>query len=97
MANTSEIGRLLRAARERRGQSLRNAATGLGVDPSYLSRVEVGMKPPSSAFSQNASQYYGLSPDELALASGTVPDDILEILRDNPALLAELRLRHDGS
>ena len=38
--------------------------------------------------------YYMRSPDEVLLAAGKVPDDIVEILRSNPVLVDELRQRY---
>jgi transcriptional regulator with XRE-family HTH domain len=88
-----EIGQLLRAARARRGESLRGVANHLGVSPSYLSRVEGGAKQPSSSFRAAVAQYYGLTNDDVLLAVGQVPPDVVEILRRRPDLLAEIRRR----
>lgn len=93
MARDASIGRLLRAARSKRGESLRGVAGRLGVDPSYLSRVEAGVQRPSPGLQRAASDYYGLTADEVLLASGIVPPDITDILRRNPDLLAEIRHR----
>lgn len=80
--------------RARRGESLRTAARDLGVDASYLSRIENGERLPSEDLQDRASDYYGLDRDLLHLAAGRVPEDILRILRDNPDLLQELRDRY---
>ena len=94
MPTNQNVGQLLRAARERRGESLRGAASGLGVDPSHLLRVEAGRKHPSSELRRAASDYFGLDPDAVVLAAGSAPADILEILHQNPALVAEIRARY---
>jgi len=91
MTDNDLIGRLLKEARERKGASLRAAAGQLGVDPSHLYRVESGAKLPSPHLQQAASDYYGISTQELALASGQIPADIVEILRRNPQLLEVIR------
>jgi transcriptional regulator with XRE-family HTH domain len=93
MARDVTVGDLLKAARGQRGVSLRQAAGHIGVDPSYLSRVEAGIQAPSHGLRQAASEYYGLASDELLLASGVVPSDVVDILRRNPRLLGEIRRR----
>ena len=94
MKRREMVGELLRSARHQKGESLRSAAVGLDVDPSYLSRVESGEKPPSDAFQRAASDYYGLSRDQVHLAAGDVPDDIIRLLQRNPQLIDELRSRY---
>jgi len=86
-----DLATLLRSARERRGESLRGAARGLGVDASYLSRVESGGRRPSEEFRERASHYYDLDNDAATLAAGSVPPDIAEILREHPDLIDKLR------
>jgi transcriptional regulator with XRE-family HTH domain len=90
MADAS-VAELLRRMRVERGHSLRTAAKDLGVDPSYLSRVESGARSVSEGFEARVSNYYGLDRDLLDLAAGRAPADIIDILRRNPDLLAELR------
>lgn len=85
---------ILREAREANGQSLRGAARELGVDASYLSRVESGERSPSLGLRERAESLYGLDSDRLALSAGQVPADVLEILQRRPELLDEIRARN---
>lgn len=85
---------LLRGLRESRGQTLRQAARDLDLDPAYLSRVERGEKPVSMGVLQRASSYYDVPEELLALSRGVVPDDVVAILQRHPALLDELRDRY---
>src|SRR3546814_88188 len=94
MARPERIADLLRQAREARGESLRNAAKAIGIDPSYLSRVEGGAKVPSGAVRDRATSHYELDRDLLALAAGDVPEDVLAILQRHPEVLGELRERY---
>lgn len=94
MTDDVTVAQLLKAARVRRGESLRRAAESLGVDPSHLLRVESGAKPPSLELQSVASDYYGIDRDQLALASGGLPSDVVAILRDHPELLEEIRNRY---
>ena len=97
MATDRRVADILRKAREADGRSLRGAARELGVDPSYLSRVESGERLPSPGLRERAESLYGLASDILALSAGHVPTDVVEILRQNPELLAEIRARHGRS
>jgi transcriptional regulator with XRE-family HTH domain len=88
-----EVAQLLRRIRTERGVSVREVARKVGVDPSYVSRVERGEKHASPTFRQRLAEHYDLPPDDLALAAGQVPADIAAILRAHPEVLAELRER----
>jgi transcriptional regulator with XRE-family HTH domain len=91
MTNTVGVAALLRELRESRGETLRIAADGLGIDPSHLSRVERGEKQPSFGLTQKAASYYRVSEDLVQLSIGQVPEDVLEILRAHPEELDRLR------
>ena len=93
MAGDRRAVNILREAREAKGRSLRSAAKELGVDPSYLSRVETGERSLSARLRERAESIYGIDSEMLALSAGHVPPDILEILRQDPALLEEIRTR----
>lgn len=97
MGSTVRVADVLRKAREANGHSLRGAAKKLGVDPSYLSRVESGTRYPSQGLCERAESLYGLDGREIdvvSLAAGQVPADVVEILRQHPELLDEIRDRH---
>jgi len=85
---------LLRDLRESRGQTLRQAARDLNLDPAYLSRVERGEKPVSMDMLRRASRYYDVPEELLALSRGVVPPDVVTILQRHPELLGELRKRY---
>jgi len=93
----NELSELLRRSRTERGESLRSAARNLGVDPSFLSRVESGDRRPSDDLQRQIGDYYGIDGDEISLAVGDVPTDVLEILRRNPSLIEQLRAEYGKS
>ena len=93
MTEQQSAAALLRELRQQRGESLRSAARGLGVDPSFLARVETGQKAPSGALRERASQYYGADSDGVHLAAGQLPPDVVQLLLDNPDEIAEIRRR----
>lgn len=90
-ASGSEVADLLRNLRQRKGESLRVAARGIGVDPGHLARLEAGEKPPSDALSARVSAYYEVDPDSIHLAAGRIPPDVVTILVCHPEELARLR------
>jgi transcriptional regulator with XRE-family HTH domain len=90
---STNLSGLLRELREQQGSSLRTAASELGVDPSYLSRLERGEKPSSEQVLRRAAQLYDVPEEMLALAEGRLPDDIVDLFRANPQLIDELRGR----
>jgi len=88
---SKELAELLRELRESKGISLRGAARDLGVDASYLSKVERGDKKASPSVLDRAANYYELPREDFAMASGALPSDIVEILRSHPDLVEQLR------
>jgi transcriptional regulator with XRE-family HTH domain len=95
MAETSRaVGDLLRRMRTEKGRSLRGAAEDLGVDPSYLSKVERGQKPLPESLRRKATDYYEAHDEQLIVADGSVPADIARILAEHPEALDELRKRY---
>src|ERR1700754_2078122 len=94
MPPTRPVGQILRELRQQQGQSLRTAARDLGVDPSYLSRVERGTQPLSPELRGRAAAYYDSDPRRLSFAEGELPGDVLRILAEHPELGDELRSRY---
>lgn len=85
------MGALLRELRESRGESLRSAATKVGVAASQLSRVERGQRS-IGGLAERLADYYAVPIDRLVL--GQVPHDIAEILRLHPAEIDRLRAEY---
>ncbi len=90
----SSLPDLLRSLREQSGRSLREAARDLQVDPGHLSRIERGEKAGSLDLQLKAARYYDVPEDEVLLASGGLPPDIVAILRTHPEAIQELRNRY---
>lgn len=90
---TTPVGQILREMRERRGVSLRAAANELEVDPSYLSRIERGLQPPSEPLMKRVAARYALTEEQSSQLTRALPDDIVDLLLDNPELIQEIRDR----
>ena len=91
-----EFGEYLRQRREKLQQtdpmfSLRRVAGAIGVEPSYLSKVERGDQPPPSEKTIVAlARELDEDPDVLLALAGKVSADLQQIIRKRPRLFAQL-------
>lgn len=71
--------------------SLRQVAYRIGVEPSYLSKVERGDQPPPSEEKIKAlAEELNENPDVLLAMAGKVSTDLQEIIKQRPELFSEL-------
>ncbi len=71
--------------------SVRRLARRIGVEPSYLSKVERGEQPPPSEEKVVAlARELGESPDVLLALAGKVSSDLQAVIRRRPELFSEL-------
>ncbi len=93
---TKPFGPYLRKRREAlrkkdRAYSLRQVASRIGVEPSYLSKVERGQEsPPSEEKILALAKELGESPDVLLALAGKVSSDLQAAIRRRPDLFAQL-------
>jgi transcriptional regulator with XRE-family HTH domain len=96
MSNELDFGELLRARRTARAEndpafSLRQVAGRIGLEPSYLSKIERGEEPPPGEQTiRRLAEELGENPDALLALAGKVSSDLLEIIRERPTVVAEL-------
>ncbi len=94
--NMSQFGAFVRDRRERlRSEdsrfSVRQLARRLGVEPSYLSKVERGeTAPPSEAKIVLLAKELNEDPDVLLAMAGKVSSDLQEVIRKRPELFGQL-------
>jgi len=92
----STFGEHVRACREEqrerdRSMSVRQVAARIGVEPSYLSKVERGEVPPPSESTVLAlARELGEDPDVLLAMAGKVSSELQEVIRKRPREFAEL-------
>ena len=92
----STFGEYLRERREAlkaedRRFSLRQLAMRIGVEPSYLSKVERGEEPPpSEARVLQLAEELGEDADVLLALAGKVSTDLKDVIRKRPHLMAKL-------
>lgn len=90
------LGTFLRERRESlratdRRYSVRQVADRVGVQPSYLSKVERGeVSPPSEETLVKLARELDTDPDLLLAMAGKVSSDLLEVIRRRPMLFGEL-------
>ena len=90
------FGTYIRAQRERlsvdsKEFSVRKVAMKIGVEPSFLSKVEREIvSPPSEGKIIDLAEVLGEDQDVLLAMAGKVSSDLLKVIRDRPALFAEL-------
>ncbi len=94
---TSALGEYLRKCRtekqfrEGNAYSLRQLAGRIGVEPSYLSKIERGLEPrPSEETTRALASELGEDPDILLAMAGKVSGDLQDIIRKRPKLFAQL-------
>ena len=92
----NEFGSYIRKQREKirkqdRTFSVRQVAARIGVEPSYLSKVERGeTAPPSEGKVLLIAEELGEDPDVLLALAGKVSSDLLDLIRKRPRLFAQL-------
>ena len=90
------FGERLRQLRHERQMNQRTLAARVGIDFTYLSKLENGrMAPPSADTIVKLAQALDTDADELLLLAGKVPEDIALIVTRSPALPAFLRAIRD--
>ncbi|MFI0433706.1 MAG: helix-turn-helix domain-containing protein [Candidatus Nanopelagicales bacterium] len=71
--------------------SVRQVAARIGVQPSFLSKVERGEAPPPSEAKINAlAEVLELDPDVLLALAGKVSSDLQDVIRKRPELFGAL-------
>ncbi len=92
----SDFGNHLRSVREQRRAkdrrfSVRQLAGRIGVEPSYLSKVERGQQPPPSERTILAlAAELGEDADVMLALAGKVSGDLQDVIRRRPKLFADL-------
>lgn len=71
--------------------SVRKVAERVGIEPSYLSKIERGEQaPPGEETIRRIANELGEDADTLLALGGKVSGDLLEIIRERPRVVAEL-------
>jgi transcriptional regulator with XRE-family HTH domain len=96
MSKIKMFGEFIRKRREElrekdRSYSVRQVAARIGVQPSFLSKVERGEQPPPSEKKTVAlAKELRIDADVLLALAGKVSSDLQEVIRCRPMLFAQL-------
>ena len=84
--SVNPFGQALRSIRQERGVSQRGLAEGVGVDFSYISKIENGRLPPPAADTvETICRFLGISSEHLLALTGKVPSRLTEMLGSSSA------------
>jgi transcriptional regulator with XRE-family HTH domain len=92
----NDFGIYIRQRREEllqndRSFSLRQVAKRVGIEPTYLSKIERGdFAPPSEEVIRKLSEELGENTDILLALAGKVSKDLMQIIVRRPKLMADL-------
>ncbi|MFC1901389.1 tetratricopeptide repeat protein [Chloroflexota bacterium] len=87
MEKKQEFGTRLRELRTTAGLSLRELAERVGVNFTYLSKIENGaLPPPSEKVIRQLAESLKANKDELLILAGIIPRDITAILKEGDTL-----------
>jgi HTH-type transcriptional regulator, competence development regulator len=76
---------------EDRSFSLRQVAARVGIEPTYLSKLERGeLPPPSEETARKLAREIGEDTDVLLALAGKVSSDLQDVIRRRPKVFAEL-------
>ena len=91
-ARPKPFGTILREARIAKGYSLRRFALDVGISPTYLSLVEHNKteRPPTADRVKRMAELLGANSDEWIALAGRVPEDIPEIIQEQPTEMPQL-------
>lgn len=88
MNDTSGLGKLIRDARLRRGWTQKDLGDRLGVEKSYVSAIETGLRRWPQEYISDLARHLGLSQVDMAVAAGIIdhPTDMATAPMVDPRL-----------
>ncbi len=91
------FGQRIRALRKELRLSQRELAERVGIDFTYLSKIENGRgEPPSEAVIKKLAVHLSADAHDLIVLAGKIPSDLATVLVDHPEELAHLRKLMSG-
>jgi len=78
------FGKLLKQLRLKKGVSIKKLAPILGLNYTYISKIENSKTTPSEEVVEKISKYFGYDSDDLLIKAGKMPPDVVDILKNNP-------------
>lgn len=87
--NENEFGKTFRKLREDNGYSIKKLAGSLQVNYTYLSKIENNKSIPSDEFIDKIAEIFKVDADELKVQAGKIPEDVKQIIKNNPKEVIE--------
>lgn len=88
----SEFGKMLKVLRNEKKISQRKLAELVGIDFTYISKIESGtMDPPSEETIVKMAKFLDEDPDKMLIAAKKVPSDLQKVITENKDVPAFLR------
>ena len=78
------FGEVLKDLRTKKGLSIKKLAPEVGLNYTYISKLENSKVNPSPKVVKKISRYFHYNSDELLVTAGKIPKDVEEILKNNP-------------
>jgi transcriptional regulator with XRE-family HTH domain len=79
------LGQRIKNERLALGMTQRDLADAVGITVPYMSKIEAGKETPTDEKIVKLAKVLGLNPDELILAAGRMPVDVMDRLAADPA------------
>ena len=79
-----DFSNLLKHLRNKKGVSIKKLASEVGLNYTYISKLENAKVKPSLKVIDKFSYYFDYGTEELMIAAGKIPKDIEKILKNNP-------------
>ncbi len=90
------FGKHLYSLRTAQNMTQRDLAEQVGVDYTYISKLENGaVEPPSERTTKKFAEVLGTNPDELLIKAGHIPRDICEYIMSDTEIIRFLRMVTD--
>lgn len=78
------FGKTIRTMRKKKGIGIKSLGPDLGVDHTYLSKIENDRAIPSPEVIDRMAHYFDCDRDGLYILANRLPPDVVEILRTRP-------------
>ncbi len=90
------FGILLKTLRQNKNIGIKTLAPDLDINYTYLSNIENNRSIQSKKLIKKIAKYFNYNIDELLLSANKIPEDISQILQNNPKEAVEFLRRKFG-
>ena len=87
--STESLGQRIKQRRLEKGLTQRELAEATGITVPYMSKIEADRETPTDEKLERIAKALGLNSDELILAAGRLPEDVIERLTADPGRARE--------